>query len=424
MTMTMAQIESREKHLRSTAEQLRERGKECEAKGWPDHLFKPLEKDFKKWQTDWEDLAWDRKRVESSKFDPRLANAGNALGYDGEETTKAVTKTVSPLQVPVSEWRGLYEATRKRLPSYRIDSRSFADSVTTKAPFGESNFTSGNLPPILLPQMTLELPYEPDRAFEHFKQLTTPQARAVEYIQHAGNTNPAAAVGELGVKPDLGMQLTTVTTPFVKIAALASVSMEVLADSFEVFMRFVPSELFRALVDAETNQVLNGSGTGANMLGILNTSGTLTRTVGSDTPIDAVRKAINDIRIGTAFARADLLITHPTTAANLQLQKTTTGAYLVNPSDPAAAPDVSSLFGCKLITNAYCPAGTLVACDSQWIFAWTRQSFTLDINQYGTDSSGTNLWTQNAVSYRAEERIALGVARPTAVNILTGLPSS
>jgi hypothetical protein len=41
-----------------------------------------------------------------------------------------------------------------------------------------------------------------------------------------------------------------------------------------------------------------------------------------------------------------------------------------------------------------------------------------------SDSAGTNLWTQNAISFRCEERVALGVARPTAVNIVTGLPSS
>jgi hypothetical protein len=84
-----------------------------------------------------------------------------------------------------------------------------------KGAFAESSFASGNLPPILLPQMSFDLPYEPDRAFAHFTQLTAPEARAVEYLQHTGNTNPAAAVAELGVNPDLGVELTTVTTPFV-----------------------------------------------------------------------------------------------------------------------------------------------------------------------------------------------------------------
>jgi HK97 family phage major capsid protein len=133
-----------------------------------------------------------------------------------------------------------------------------------------------------MPQLFLDLPYEPDRAFSHFKQLTAPEARAVEYIQHTGNTNPAAAVAELGTKPDLGMELTTVTTPFVKIAAIASASTEVLQDE-RAFMQWIPMELQRAIIDAETNEVVNGNGTGPNMLGLLNTSGVLTRALGSDT---------------------------------------------------------------------------------------------------------------------------------------------
>jgi hypothetical protein len=48
---------------------------------------------------------------------------------------------------------------------------------------------------------------------------------------------------------------------------------------------------------------------------------------------------------------------------------------------------------------------------------------TLDVNSLGSDAT-TNYWTQNAVSFRVEGRWAIGLARPTAVNIVTGLPSS
>jgi HK97 family phage major capsid protein len=136
-----------------------------------------------------------------------------------------------------------------------------------------------------------------------------------------------------------------------------------------------------------------------------------------------LRKGINDIRVGTSFAQADLIITHPTTWADLTLQKSTTGQYVLNPDDPGALGDLHNVFGCHVVTNTYCPAGTAIVADSNWVYAWTRQSLTIDINQYGSDSS-TNYWTQNAVSFRCEERVAIGVARPTAVNILTGLASS
>jgi hypothetical protein len=55
------------------------------------------------------------------------------------------------------------------------------------------------------------------------------------------------------------MEWTTITTSFTKIAALASFSMEALQD-FDYFQQTVPHELFAAIINAETDEVVNGSG--------------------------------------------------------------------------------------------------------------------------------------------------------------------
>ena len=44
---------------------------------------------------------------------------------------------------------------------------------------------------------------------------------------------------------------------------------------------------------------------------------------------DAVLAGVNDIRVGTSFARADLIAMHPTTWLNLRTTPTTTGAYVL-----------------------------------------------------------------------------------------------
>jgi hypothetical protein len=374
------------------------------------------------WYQEQEELDRARKGLDAIDATSQKmgGSVGTASGHDGADTaTKAIGRPPSVLDIPEVEWKGLYEAVKRKLPTYCIDT----SDVTTKTPFGESNFTSGTLPPVLMPHMQLDLPYEIDDAFSHFKQLAAPAARAVEYLQHTSNTNPAAPVAELGTKPDLGPVLTTVTTPFVKIAATASLSTEVIQD-YGNFVGWLPRELNRAIVDARTNQVVNGNGSGANMLGLVNVSGILTRSIGSDTPVDCIRKAINDIRVGSSFAKADLILMHPTTHADLTLQKSTTGQYLLDPENPARLGDFNSIFGCKIVTNAYITAGQAIVCDSQWIYAWTRQALMIEINSYGTDSSGTNLWANNAVNFRAEERVALGVARPSSLCLVSGLPAT
>jgi hypothetical protein len=421
-----SQIETRQKANNELGIWLRDKIGELKTKGYSEAQAQMQHKaKMNQWFAEQEELDRARKGLDAidAMSQKMGGSVGTASGHDGADTaTKAIGRPPSVLDIPQSEWRGLCNAVKKRLPSYRIDTSDM--NVTTKAPFGEGNFTSGTLPPFMLPSMQLDLPYEIDDAFSHFRQLTSPPHRAVEYVQHTGNTNPAAPVAELGLKPDLGPLLTTVTTPFVKIAATASLSTEVIQDYGDgAFVGWLPREMNRAIVDARTNQVINGAG-GTGMLGLLNTSGTLTRAIGSDTPVDCVRKGINDIRIGSSFARADLILMHPTTHADLTLQKSTTGQYLLDPENPARLGDFNSIFGCKIVTNTYIPAGSAIVCDSQWIYAWTRQSLIIEINSYGTDSSGTNLWTNNAVSFRAEERVAMGVARPTAVNIVTGLPSN
>ena len=77
------------------------------------------------------------------------------------------------------------------------------------------------------------------------------------------------------------------------------------------------SERFAAVYDVETDQIVNGDGVAPNMLGILKTPGLLTRAVGTETAIDAIVSAFSDLRVGSSFAVADLVVLHPDAGALL-----------------------------------------------------------------------------------------------------------
>lgn len=378
----------------------------------------------------------DRLIKEYGQLEAKLKAMPYAAGADSAEyfaahgvQTKAGVRArnVSPLDLPAGELQAMFEAAKRKMP-YRteISTKAFgvggagAPPVGTKtpgAPIAEgAPWPSGLLPPVLQEELTQDLRYEPDRLADHIPtiQLDSP---SIEYIVHTGNTNPAGAVEELGVKPDLGIQLDTRTAVPVKLAALASVSTEALQD-FSYFASWVPRELSRAIINAETDQLVMGSGS-PEMTGFIATSGVLTRAYSNQdtTGLDTLIRATNDIRVGPAFGQADLIALHPTTWDWLKRSKTTTDAFVLSVMNPTEIGALDNLFGVKVITNTMIPEGTGLVLDTQLAARYyVRQALSIDMNPWGDTE-----WTTNQISFRAEMRSTLAVLRPTAVSIVTGL---
>jgi HK97 family phage major capsid protein len=182
-------------------------------------------------------------------------------------------------------------------------------------------------------------------------------------------------------------------------------------------MGFMPQELARACYDLESDQILNGNGTAPNMLGILNTPGLLTRAVGTGTAIDAIVSAFADLRVGPSFAFADLVVLHPEDWRYLKLQKSTTGLYVLAQNEPNLLGDLDNLFGVHVLTTTKLAQGTGLVLDSNISCqAWTRLGMEVMANQYGSYEFSQNAWT-----FRAEERVTVGVVRPSAIAKVTGI---
>jgi len=88
-------------------------------------------------------------------------------------------KNISPMDVPVGEWRNMFEALRHKQP-YRteIGTKGFSDGSgigfkTPGAPVAEgAPWPTGLLPPTNVPGLTQELPFEPDRLADHIPSIT------------------------------------------------------------------------------------------------------------------------------------------------------------------------------------------------------------------------------------------------------------
>ncbi|HWS92501.1 MAG TPA: phage major capsid protein [Mycobacterium sp.] len=227
----------------------------------------------------------------------------------------------------------------------------------------------------------------------------------------------AAAVAELAAKPDIGPQIVAKETSFAVVAGMASLSRQMF-DDFTTAGPFIAQELYKSVVNEENNQILAGSGTAPNQLGLLNQTGTLTRTLATpDTQIDTLVKAANDIRVGGAFADADLIILHPTDWLTIRTLKTTYGSYVLDVNDPNQLGGIDNLFGIRLATSTQCTLGKAVVMDSKIAATvWMRQGMEILSNQWGDWEFQNNAWT-----YRAEERFGLGVQYPLAICLVSGL---
>ncbi len=350
------------------------------------------------------------------QFRRKFADAGDSIP-DPTFRTKQIGKRwnpPTPMHATDQQWRNMWAAAKSRMPSYsfEIGNKELGDGISFKDAISEGS-PGSLLPSVIHPEWALMLPYEPDRLRDHFRGAGM-ESQSVAYLAHTGNSQPAVAgVAELAEKLDIGMQLTQRTAFAIKIAALAKCSTEALAD-YQSFAQWVPAELTRAMVDAETDWVANDTTTG-----LLHNANVLTRNATtSETELDAIRYAINDLRVGPAFAQADIIAWHPTTAAYAKTRKDSLGRYLLTPDPQTGA--VNSVWNLKSVENTKIAEGTALVIDtSQAVLAWTRQSLTVDMNPYGGDA-----WAHNYVTFRAESRQALGITRPKAICVVTGLTDS
>ena len=345
----------------------------------------------------------------------------------------------SPLQLDAQQTHALWQAARNKTP-YRVEIGSkglehggFMGDVRMKTPLAESGLNN-QLPAIQIPGQrgNYGLPYEPFRVMSALPTVAMTGPGAA-YLQHTGNTHEASGVAEGATKPSLGPVVTETFIKPQKIAGTIEATLEILQDH-EEFAAFLPTELARSMYNQESLYLLQagleGGPSGAAFTGLLATSGILTREVGSDTPLDALNKAFVDLRTGTVFCEPDLVIVHPETLGALRREKDSMGRYILaadrGPGEIDQSGEEERIWGVRTVQTTQMPAGQALVMSIQQGAAvgWIRMGMMVEFNPYGGTVDGTELWSTNTYSWRADTRISLSVPRPAANNLVTGLPTS
>jgi HK97 family phage major capsid protein len=353
-----------------------------------------------------EKLAAEREELDRAEAVSKAARQHPAAGFGADQADSPVSSQEPVVRTgrevsPLAFTKGAMETLHKAVESHQ--------PVSVKA-FG----TVDSLLPAQLDPLVVGKIHE-HRLSDHLPAMPI-TAPSYELIVHSPSTGAPAVVAEGGLKPDVVLNTVSSIATAVKLAATFGISHESLSD-WPQFLSYANTEMVRQIEDVENNQLLNGSGTGGNVTGLLATSGILTHTIASETALDAVEMAIAQLRVGSALAEADLLVLNPSTWSAMRRIKDTMGRYIVNVDPTQGAGD--QLWGVRILVTTQLAAGAGVLLDTtKFGKVLVREGITVK-SGYANDD-----FSRNVSRFVIEERLTLAVERPSAVLAISGLPTS
>jgi len=242
----------------------------------------------------------------------------------------------------------------------------------------------------------------------------------VEYVRQTLFTNAAAPTAEAttttvgGTKPESALAWEVVQEAVKTIAHWIPATRRALADAGQI-RSIVDSHLRLGLDLTLEDQMVNGNGTGENFTGILNTTGILVQTLGGDTRLDALKRAMTNVSLdapsGGGGVPADGILMNPLDLDEILLAKDTTGQYIIG--DPAMRQGGGQvyLWGRPVAESTVIAQGNAIV--AGWMMAtmlWDREEATLTASD-----SHSDFFVRNLVAILAEMRAAFGVLRPAGV---------
>ena len=229
--------------------------------------------------------------------------------------------------------------------------------------------------------------------------------QTLEFVKEHSWTNSAAPVAEGAAKPQSDFRLEVVSTSAKVIAHTMKASRQTLSDVSAV-RSMIDSRLSFGLDLIEENQILNGDGTGQNLLGIIPQATAYTNplTGGDTTSIDKVRLMV--LQAALALLPPDGIVMHPADWAWIELLKDSTGQYIIGqPQGNIGA----TLWGLPVVPSmAMTIDKVLVGAFGTAAQIFDRWTTTIETGYENDD------FTKNLVTILAEKRVALATYRPGA----------
>lgn len=255
-------------------------------------------------------------------------------------------------------------------------------------------------------------PFRRTRVRDLFPVQTT-SANLIDFFRVSGFTNNASVVpersgGAFGLKPQSSLSIVAAQAAVRTIAHFEVAHRNVIADEPQL-QGLINNELLYGLRLQEDYQILQGTGTTEDLLGVLNTPGIqgYTHDTGAspaDNKADDIRRAATKAIL--AYYEPTGVIEHPYDWEATELAKDSQGRYLV--AGGVASGADKTLWQLPVVDTPAMPQGTgLVGAFGLGAQLYDREQGNVRIAEQHAD-----FFIRNAIVVLAEERLALAVKRP------------
>lgn len=232
-------------------------------------------------------------------------------------------------------------------------------------------------------------------------------SNSLEYVRENVFINSAAPVAEGNLKPESNLTFTKETATVKTIAHWIQASRQVMDDA-PMLESYVNNRLLFGLALVEEGQLLNGDGTGDNLVGLnqVATAYDDTLTATGDTRADMIAHAI--FQTSESEFEASGIILNPRDWHAIALLKDADGRYIFGGPAAFAA---KVMWGLPVVATKAQAQGTFTVggfdLASQ---VWDRMDATVEVSREDRDN-----FVKNMLTILCEERLALAHYRPTAI---------
>lgn len=248
-----------------------------------------------------------------------------------------------------------------------------------------------------------------------FKPLTIRQllrsvpvsSNAVYSLREASWTNNAAEVSQGAGKPESALTMEQYNVTIQTVAHFIKVSNQLMQDAPAV-MAYIDTRLRDGLAQRIDAQLLNGNGTSPNLSGITDSGNYTAYTATSgDLLVDAINRA--KYVLWAKGYMPDAVIVNPADWGAMERTREGAGSGMYLYGLPGVAGNANP-FGVRIVLSANMTQGKFaIGAFDQAAVVYNRQGAVVEMGYVNAD------FTNNLVTIRAEERLALAVEKPSAI---------